>query len=130
MVLDVCGRGDARSQFGNIGRAAHLVEGVIGSQLLDDGKHVYGLLCRGQSLYSFVDHLVLGLVETLGLEEVADGGISILFEHHGAQYGLFEFFVSRHYASCRVFGAAVVTIAAVSTLAISFFVVVHCVCFA
>ena len=90
MILDVCRRGHPAGQLRDAQGTAYLVEFAVETQLLGDGEHVDRALLGTQLGNGAVNGLVVGVVEALGFQDVAHGGVGILLEHEGSQHGLFE----------------------------------------
>ena len=85
-------------QLGNHHRAAYVFKLAHSPQFVGDGEHVDRLLRGAELLHRFVYLLVGGFVEIFRLEDVADGGVSILFKHQGAENGFFNLDVAWCYA--------------------------------
>ena len=95
--LHVSAGGHAGGERGDVSHAAGLLEGVVETQLVDDGNQVNGALRGAECLYSLVDAAVHGLIEAVGLEDVADDGVGIFLKHQCADDGFLHLDVARHH---------------------------------
>ena len=88
VILDVGRRGDLGTEFGDIARATHLLEVARLGQLFGDGKHIDGALVHVEVADGRVDHLMTGIIEALGMENLADDGVSVFVDHQGTEHSV------------------------------------------
>ena len=90
MELNVGGTRHHARQLADADGSAHLVQRLVGAQLVGHGEHVDGLAVGGQRLDGLIDLLVRGVVECLGLEDFAHVVIGVSLQHQCAQHGILE----------------------------------------
>ena len=78
VCLEATGGHHLGGQASDERRATDLVQHLHTTQLLSDGKHVYGSLCHSKSHHRRVDELVRLDIEGIGAQTLADTCIGIL----------------------------------------------------
>ena len=104
MVNQVGRRCHFLRELGNVKRPAHVLKVAARFQLFAHGENVNRLLRESQALNGVEHQLVPPFVEAVGLEYVADHGISVALNHQCAEHCLFKVDGLRLQAAEVVFG--------------------------
>ena len=73
---------------------------AVKAKLLGHREHINRSLHRTKGLHRFINLLVAGIIEALRLQDVANHGVSVLFEHQCAKHSLLKFSVVRRKLAC------------------------------
>ena len=95
MKFDVGGRCDVGRELHYECRTADFLKRTVETELLGNGQKVDGSLRSAERLYGFIDFLMGRLIETFGLEYVADYGVCVFFDHQRAEHSRFDIGVAR-----------------------------------
>ena len=88
VILDIGGGCHTGTEVGHITRTSHFLQLAILRQTLGNRQDIYGFLLDREIADGGVDHLVAGLIETLGIKDFADDGVGVLINHQGSQHSL------------------------------------------